>query len=79
MLRMASQCIDCMTKVTQSSRAVQCQFFDRWTHARCVDIYGELYTLLTQYSRSNLSYSCNDCLDKIDLSKDPGKRQWIPL
>ena len=67
MPRMASQCTDCTTKVTQSSKAVQCQLCDRWTHARCVNISDELYSLPTQYSRSNLSYSCYDCLNKIDL------------
>ena len=74
MLRMASRCTDCTTKVTQSSKAVQCQFCDRWTHARCVDISDELYTLLTRYSRSNLSYSCSDCLNKIDLVKGSSEK-----
>ena len=60
MFRMVSLCADCTTKVTQSSKAVQCQFCDRWTHARCVDIFDELYSLRTQYSRSNLTYFCYD-------------------
>ena len=69
MLRMASLYADCTTKVTRSSKTVQCQFRDRWTHTRCVDIFNELYSLLMRHSGSNLSYSCNDCLKKIELVK----------
>ena len=71
MLRMASLCTDCTTKVTQSSKAVQYQFSDWCTHVRCVDISDELYSLLIRYTRSNLSYSCNDSLTKIELVKVP--------
>ena len=78
MLRMASLCTDCTRKLTQSSKAVQCQFCDRWTRARSVDISDELYSFLTRYSRSNLSYSYKDCLNKIKLLKGPREDSGYP-
>jgi hypothetical protein len=70
-------CTGCVTKVTQASKALQCQFCDGWTHIRCIGISEGVYEQLVLLPCRNLTYTCDACLPKIDKLRSP--IDWPPL
>ena len=54
-------CTNCDIKVTQASKALQCQLCDGWTHTRCVGVPESLYEQLVELQLPCLPYVCDAC------------------
>ena len=58
-------CTNCDVRVTQASKALQCNICDRWSHIRCISVSEALYEHLGKLEQQCLPYICGTCRPKL--------------
>ena len=63
-------CTNCDIKVTQASKALQCQMCQKWSHIRCIGVPESLYEQLVELQLQCLPYICGNCRPKLTDARE---------
>ena len=66
-------CSNCDVKVTRTSKALQCQICDGWSHIRCIGVTEALYEHLVELQLQCLPYICRRCHPTITTARQTSK------
>ena len=52
------KCLECNAKVLKKDSGTQCEICEKWWHAKCIGVPGEVYKVI---QLDNFHWYCNEC------------------